>query len=94
MGAIIIHRGKIVGIGYNQVRSDGSIFDGIHAEEKALGNTRARLRHGATLIVLRLRKSGRQGLAKPCEYCENLSRKSGIRNIWYSTDTGWERMAL
>jgi pyrimidine deaminase RibD-like protein len=98
LGAIVVRRGKIVGRGYNSVCYTGNerpYLNGIHAEVAAINNTRARDRSDATIYVARWRKCGVMGCAKPCEACEKVLRKLGIRSVWYS-DYGnkWKRLSL
>lgn len=98
LGAVIVKRGHIVGQGYNSVCYTGNerpYLNGIHAEVSALNKTKASDRKGATIYVARWRKSQSFGCAKPCEACEKVLRKLGIKTAWYS-DYGnkWKKMIL
>lgn len=50
----------------------------------------------ASIFVYRIKKDGSSGLARPCKGCQALIKSMGIKNIYYSTDTGWcyERIEL
>lgn len=41
------------------------------------------------VFVYRIRKDGTKGMAKPCQACEELIKDMGIKNVYYSTDIGW-----
>lgn len=97
LGAVVVYRGKIVGRGYNSVNYVGgrTILNGTHAEIDAINDTRAAHRKGATMYVVRWRKQGDLGCARPCKTCEKVLRKLGIKTVWYS-DYGncWKRLTL
>lgn len=94
MGAVVIYKGNIVGKGCNIVHSNGIASEGKHAEIGALINTKTRYRNGSTVYVCRLTKSGELALAKPCEACQIIMRKMGVKYVWYSTSNEWLRMTL
>lgn len=49
----------------------------------------------ASLIVIRVKKSGGFGNAKPCEFCQMYARQHGIRTIVYTNSAGeFEQMDL
>lgn len=41
------------------------------------------------LYVVRIRKNGEYGLARPCKSCMNLILSRGIKRIYYSTNLGF-----
>lgn len=94
MGAVVVHKGKIVGAGCNRAHSTGTPLDGDHAEKVALYNTTARYRNGSTVYVGRLTRNNEIALAKPCGMCQTVMRKMGVKYVWYSSHTGWTRMVL
>jgi len=96
MGAVVVHRGKIVGRGCNFAHRTGQPYvDGQHAEVCALNNTTARFRKDSTVYVARRTKTNECGLAKPCEACQKIMRKMGVRYVWYSSgEETWHRMGL
>lgn len=94
MGAVMVHKGQIVGRGRNYAHSTGQQHnDGEHAEIAALNNTTARLRKGATIYVCRITSNGLM-MARPCERCQKILRKCGVRYVWYSANNDWIRMRL
>lgn len=95
MGAVVVHKNKIVGKGFNIAHSTGNPHvDGVHAEMSALNNTTAKFRKGSTVLVGRVNKNGEYAIAKPCERCETVMRKMGVKDVWYSTSDGWTKMTL
>ena len=95
VGSVVVRKNKIVGKGFNIVCSNGNDrYTGIHAEISAINHTTARLRQNATVIVARVSNTGKLGMSKPCESCETILRKLGIKRVWYSTADGWNKMSL
>jgi len=95
LGAVVVFRNKMVGRGFNKVHSTGARLDGKHAEIEALRNTTARYRKGCALYVCRTNKSGKLTMSKPCEACQSVMKKMGVKVVWYSNKDGsWERMSL
>lgn len=94
MGAVIIRKNKIVGRGHNIVCSTGDVYDGIHAEISAINNVTAKYRKNGILVVGRVNKNNELAMAKPCKRCETVLKKLGIKRVWYSDHTGWQRMDL
>ena len=96
LGAIIIKDGEIVGAGYNRVysaRGESKTTD--HAEILALKKTPRSLRDRSDIIVMRIKKNGQIGMAKPCSKCEKALRKAGINRVYYSNANGsWSYMRL
>lgn len=95
MGAIIFKGNSIISKGYNDpfrsVRSVSKRFlrweNTIHAEVMALLNARCPLK-GTSIIVVRINNFNELRLAKPCSYCQNYLSFVGIKNCYYSTNSG------
>lgn len=64
----------------------GSYDLSLHAEAAAL--QRAPCARGATIYVVRLGKCGEFRESMPCEQCQRLMRRLGVRKCVYSTDQG------
>jgi len=68
----------------------------IHAEEfliKKLRKTNAKNRYNAlTVIVMRFRKDGSLGIAKPCVDCHRLLDNYGVKNVYYSINDGLRKL--
>ena len=83
LGAIVLHRGKIVSRGHNKLKSHPTLsklgYYGIHAECDALMRSHC----GDTLIVVRILKNGRLACSKPCEKCLKFISSYGIKRVLY-----------
>jgi len=95
LAAVVVHRGKIVGQGHNFAHGTGKLhIDGQHAEITALNNTTARYRKGSTIYITRVSENILK-LAKPCERCQVIIKKMGVKYVWYSdNESQWHRMTL
>lgn len=94
MGAVVVYKNKIVGRGCNIAHSTGEINDGIHAEIAAINDATAKYRKDSILVVGRTNKNDELAIAKPCQSCETILKKLGVKRVWFSTETGWQRMDL
>lgn len=96
--AIIVIRNRIISVGVNNLKSDPlqarygknhhSIW--IHAEISAIKNA-MKIVHvdelkRATLYIVRMRKDGIIGMAKPCDGCQRAIVAFEIRNVVYTND--------
>jgi pyrimidine deaminase RibD-like protein len=83
--AFVVSRGSIVSVGFNRRRfsADGKFT--YHAEENSLKKAGRRAK-GAELYVIRIKKDGSRGLARPCNGCQDIINKSGISKVWFSLD--------
>ncbi len=89
--AIIIHRNRVVGIGYNYLISNSSnvsqqIYEtykhSIHAEKNAIMNVKDKtILSSSKIIIIRLH-DGNIVQAKPCEMCKNLLDKYKLCKIY------------
>ena len=95
LGAVVVHKGKIVGKGYNKVLGTGTLrVDGLHAEIEAINNSPAMCRQDATVYVCRINKKDEIVMSKPCHGCETVLRKLGIKYVWYTQAGLWKKMTL
>jgi len=94
IGAVLVKGKSVIGAGCNRGdhpklrrwRSRNySLHIGLHAEMAALWQTEAK---GGILYVVRLRKDGTLGLAKPCKICRELIKEKKIKKVYYSTNHG------
>lgn len=110
VGAVIVHKGKVVSVGFNQQKSnplqkeynlcriyDNRFYDvdkcenNIHAETSAILSAQ-KLNidlSECSIFVYRQKKSGCQGLSKPCKACQQLLKDNGIKDWYYTLDDGW-----
>ena len=93
MSAILIHHGKIISTGFNQIKSNPGQWSygdkvSIHAEANCIKGCLKKNFEGATMIVYRESK-GRNPMpriARPCSECFDLCRKFGIRKVIYTVN--------
>lgn len=93
MGAVITKNGRILSTGYNEIRHSKTIGKNtLHAEasaiKKLLDARSLCSLIGSTMFVTRFTRGGRIGMAKPCVECASLIRSVGIRNVYYTDDSG------
>lgn len=90
IGAILTDNKRIVSVGFNQYKTHPKLakysdHPFLHAE------THSMIRHGLdnceglTMYILRYRKGGDVGMAKPCDVCMHMIKESGISKIYYTT---------
>lgn len=92
MGCVIARGIDPISFGFNNMkkthpRSRRFDFPFIHAEIAALIGISERDLWGSIAFVARVRKKTRTGLAKPCSGCEMELRRSGVKRVWFTTDT-------
>lgn len=91
MVAILTRGGKIISVGYNRQRPVPA--RNVHAERDAI----CKGSEGAVLYVCRVKGYRNQTLAmaRPCENCIKLIRKSKISKVCYTNEFGvWEEMKI
>ena len=87
LGAIILHRGKIVSTGVNKRKTHPIAYatreQELHAEMDALRKLKSKDLKGGIIFIARWRKTG-PGLARPCSDCINILSKYGITKVVYT----------
>ena len=93
LGSVVLRGGRVLATGCNRKRNDPSVVENekyfncsVHAEVDAIRSTGDPC--GAKLYVARVTKSGKIGLAKPCERCQDAIRGAGIRKVFYTDENG------
>lgn len=80
IGAVLIRGGKPVATGHNHSH--------IHAEHSAINRAWKCGTDDAILVVVRIRRDGSLGLAKPCPVCQKQLAEAGIKKVIYSDSDG------
>ncbi len=83
--AFVVRRGKVVAVGYNRRVFPNAEKFSQHAEIAAIRKAGMRAR-GSSIYVLRFKKDGTYGLAKPCLNCSRVIERVGIVRVYYSTE--------
>lgn len=90
-GAIVVKGGRILSTGINKVKNHPDVFEDketilenshIHAEVDALKKV-GRVK-GATIYIVRVNKTGKTGLSRPCDSCYERIVDAGITKIIYT----------
>jgi len=96
-GTVIAKGRTILGVGSNDVLKthpkSTTVHGHIHAELSAILNARCDV-SGTTLYIFRAGCKERPLLAKPCESCQALIVKRGIKSVCYSIDDGYEKILV
>lgn len=86
-------------VGAAALRTDGRIVTAKngrsqfpHAPSHAEARLIKKLGPGATVVVARLLKNGNCGLALPCTKCRVALRNKGVKNVYYTTETGLDKL--
>jgi tRNA(Arg) A34 adenosine deaminase TadA len=92
--AAVIFKGKrIIAVAHNAVRSNKipykfkNFLESSHAECQAIIKARRSLK-GYDILVIRLNRQGDLMMAKPCEFCQEFIDYVGIRNTFFSINSG------
>lgn len=89
--ALVVSKNKVLSIGYNQPKthtiSAETKMQQLHAEMHAIVGCPEGAVDGAEVIVVRIKPSGKPGLAKPCEVCQKILRRFGIRRVFYTINS-------
>lgn len=79
-GAVLFRGGRVLQSSHN--------FSHIHAEHAVLNRAWRQDVDGATILVIRMRKNGTLGLAKPCKLCMKRLAQAGVKKVIYSNNFG------
>jgi deoxycytidylate deaminase len=80
MAAVLIKGGKTVAISHNH--------DFLHAEHGCLNRAWRGGADDATMVVVRVRRNGTLGMARPCPLCTQRLVKAGVKKVIYSNSNG------
>lgn len=85
--ALVVSKNRVLSVGYNQPKthpiSSDTAQQQLHAEMDALLRCSDGA-DGAEIIVTRVKPSGKPGLAKPCDVCQGILRRFGVRRVFYT----------
>lgn len=91
IGAGLIKHKTLIGVGCNSVHRSARSFNkkyirwphSIHAEVAAILSCKSYI-DSATAVVIRLARSKKYGLAKPCVHCLGYLDYVGVKDVFYS----------
>jgi deoxycytidylate deaminase len=70
-----------------RILSAGWNYDEVHAEINAIGSLK-HFRKGLTILSIRVMRSGKLGMARPCNDCMEIIRANHFRWILYTNENG------
>jgi deoxycytidylate deaminase len=90
-GAVVIHRGKIIGRGFNKMCvpcvnrvNHYSIHAEVNAIQDALKKVDKNCLQKSSLVVVRINKNGETLNSYPCKQCRDYISRIGIKTAYYS----------
>lgn len=95
-GCIITYKGRVISKGFNQMKTHPKVthpWKNTHAEFNAIAKARRDL-EGCEIYVYREHKNGTLANSKPCDYCMELIKRSGIHKIHFTDDNKWSSITL
>lgn len=80
LAAVIMQGGRPVSIGWNH--------SAIHAEQSVINRSHGIKIVGKDILVVRVRRDGSLGMAKPCLECIKAIKEAGIKSVVFSNKEG------
>jgi deoxycytidylate deaminase len=97
IGSVLVKGNKVLSFGFNELKTHPRSthpWKSIHSEfATILGLDRTEI-EGSTIYVVRVRKDGTLGMAKPCEFCYKMLTNLNLYSIIYSTDKEFIEVTL
>lgn len=98
--AFVFEKGNLLATGWNKTKSHPFLLKypysrrsgQLHAELDAI------IKYGkddcgkAVLVVVRLNRRWQPRLSKPCLGCQSMIKQLGFKGVWYSTESGFEKL--
>lgn len=88
-GCVVVRKNRVVSFGFNSRKSHPKSpiprWFCIHAELSACMGIPADKLHGSDVYVVRLTKTGKYAMSKPCPFCETMLRGAKVRRAFYTT---------
>lgn len=78
--AVVVRGSNVLAIANNR--------DETHAEVAALNQLWPSERKGTKVYSMRISRTGRFAMAKPCPDCERYMRESGVKAVYYTDGSG------
>lgn len=97
VGAVLERGGRILGVAANKRGSAkrGWYEYSRHAEGNLLTSGLGSSFKGADVYVYREHgTNGKRLLSRPCRLCVLILHQAGIKNVYYTTNDGWEQMRI
>lgn len=96
LGAVIVNKNKIVGLGFNKPSKthpkSTHPHKTVHAELDAVLDTERQHLEGSTIYIYREHKDGNPAEAKPCNHCQKLIKLVGIKKVYYTSNGQYKEL--
>ncbi len=96
IGSVITKGSTVISVGFNQLKTHPKSthpYKNLHAEMSAILLSKTDL-SGCDLYVYRATKDKVPAIAKPCVYCMELIKLSGIKHIHFSNNGEFQTMEV
>lgn len=97
LGAVVVKKGKILGVGFNQPEKthpkSPNPFKTIHCELDAIIGISKEDLQGASIYIYRQYKDGSPAMAAPCRDCRNLIKHVGIKKVFHTGNRTFEEFS-
>lgn len=100
IGAVLVHRNKIVSVGRNYPLKTHPILrkydkhKTLHAEIDCMIGLDRSLSVGSTIYTYREDRNGNLKKSKPCLMCMSIMRELGIKKVFYTHDKGYSELKI
>lgn len=99
LGAIIVNKKRIEAAKFNCLKTHPKLckyfkYPFCHAEASAILSLGLDNCANKSLYVARVLRDGSWALAKPCKECKKLIEDVGLKEVYYSTSYGYERLRI
>jgi deoxycytidylate deaminase len=93
MGALIVKKGKVMGLGFNSTKTHpraSNPWKMIHAEMSAILNSRMEDFTGCSIYIYRETPTGKLGTSYPCKHCKRMIESLNFKDIHYTNYDGYQ----
>ncbi len=87
--SLVVKKNRVLSVGYNSPKThpmSDTKMQQLHAEMHAVLKCPEGDLRGADVVVARARSEGKAGLARPCEVCQGILKRCGVRRVYYTTN--------
>lgn len=90
VGAALFRKKQLVSVGYNTKKTHPNCPNELtqHAEFNVTKGFSPEEIDGCTLYIVRLTRTGKIGISKPCADCADYLRSLGLKKVYFSNEEG------
>ena len=89
LAALIVRKNRVLAVGYNNPKTHPlakTKMKQLHAECSAIIKCNPIDLYGSEIVVVRARRDGKVGMARPCMACARLIKQTGLKRVHYTID--------